>query len=254
MDEIAIGTQQPDYLDALCTIERRVGMPLKWLLFLVGMIFAWGMGRPRSSFLALLSILLYGMSNVLLSYLLYTNVRLALPVSRGAFMLSFIADLCFSSVLIHFTGGVGSDLYILYCLLALKAILFYPLWRAILIPLYGIGPLYVFLLYYNSGNFFFLADRQFLFRYILLFAVILGATYLGWLVEREQGALARLSSSLSQTRQELESKTELIQRTAQDLGNRVVELRSLQEGVKAISSALALESVLQLIVTNASKK
>ena len=63
----------------------------------------------------------------------------------------------------------------------------------------------------------------------------------------------QLSRNLLHTRQDLESKTELMQRTARDLGNRVMELRSLQEGVKAINSALALDKLLRLIVANAAQ-
>jgi len=242
-----------DYLNTLYATERRLGLPFKWLLFLAGMFIVWGTGQAHTSILVLLSFMFYGMSNVLFSYTTYAGRKFVLPVSRVLFFLSYLADILFSSVLIYFTGAIGSELYLLYCLLALKGVIYYPVWHELLVPLYLSGPLYISVLYYNSRSVFFLTDRGFLFRYLLLFGVVLTATYLAWLIERKQKWIVQLSHTLQRTRQDLEGKTELIQQTAQDLGNRVMELRSLQEGVKAINSALALENVLRLIVANASQ-
>ncbi len=245
--------QMQNYLSAVYAAERHLGIPFKWLLLLAGIVIVWGTGQTHTSFLVLLAFILYGMANVLASYLFYVGGRLVLPVMDIVLFVSYLADIFFATVLIYFTGAVGSEFYLLYCLLATKGVLYYPVWRPLLLPLYLSGPAYILVLYYSSRSFFFLTDRLFLIRYGLLLAVVLAVTYLGWLLESKQKWIGQLTRNLQQARQDLESKTELMQRTAQDLGNRVMELRTLQEGVKAINSALALENVLRLIVTNAAQ-
>ena len=248
-----IAWPQPNYVETVYGVERHLGVPLKWLLLVAGMFLAWSGAQPRVSALLLLSLALYGTSNVLFSYIFYADHKLALLTIRFVLGLSLVADIFFGSVMVYLSGGVGSEFYLLYGLFALKAAIYYPLGRHLVLPLYLIGPLYAFVLYYSSSSFFFLTDPSFLVRYALLLAVVLGATYVGWLAESKQEQLVQQSLALSRTRQDLESKTELMKRTAQDLGNRVMELRSLQEGVKAINSALALQNVLRLIVANASQ-
>ena len=46
----------------------------------------------------------------------------------------------------------------------------------------------------------------------------------------------------------LAQKTEVLQRTATDLGDRVLELRALQEVAKALATTLRTEETLQLVV------
>ncbi|NLS77000.1 MAG: GAF domain-containing protein [Chloroflexi bacterium] len=244
---------QPNYMETIYRVERHLGVPLKWVLLVVGMYLAWSGGQPRTSALLLLSVALYGTSNVLFSYIFYADRPLALLTIRFVLALSLVADIFFGSVMIYLSGGVSSEFYLLYALFALKAALYYPLGRYLVLPLYLIGPLYAFVLYYSSSSFYFLTDAGFLVRYALLLGIVLGASYVGWLAESKQELLVQQGLALSLARQDLESKTELMKRTAQDLGNRVMELRSLQEGVKAINSALALQSVLRLIVANASQ-
>ena len=93
-----------------------------------------------------------------------------------------MADILFASLLIYFTGTLGSELYLLYVLLAFKGVFYYPLWHPLLSPLYLVAPLYALVLYYDSRSLFFLTDRYFLTRYLLLFGVVLAVTYLGWLI------------------------------------------------------------------------
>jgi signal transduction histidine kinase len=242
-----------DHLHTIHVFERHLGIPLKWLLFIAGLALLWGSDRAHTSTLVLLAFALYGMANVLFSYLFYGARKLILLTSKVVLLFSYVADILFASLLIYFTGTLGSELYLLYVLLAFKAVFYYPLWRPLLTPLYLVAPFYVLVLYYDSRSLFFLTDRDFLMRYLLLFGVMLAVTYLGWLMEDRQKWIVQLSLRLVHTRQDLESKTELMQRTARDLGNRVMELRSLQEGVKAINSALALDKLLRLIVANAAQ-
>jgi PAS domain S-box-containing protein len=241
------------YLETLYLAERRISIPLKWVLFVGGLILVWGVAQAQTSFLKLLSFSLYGATNVLVSYVFLSQRKQAIPVVQGILLLSNTADVVFSSVLVYFSGGVGSELYLLYPLWALKTSLYYPLWPLLFLPIYFTGPLYVFVLYYSASSFYFLLDQSFLLRYGLILGISLLATYVGWLLSNRQRWLTQTSLSLTHTRQDLESQTELMKRTAQDLGNRLMELRSLQEGAKAINSALTLDDVLRLIVANASE-
>lgn len=241
-----------DYISTIYDSERRIGIPLRWLLFVSGMALVWGIERIGTSDIALISFSLYGAANVLLSYVFYADRRHSLPVLQALLLLAQTADLFLATVLVYFTGGVGSELYLLYCLLAFKSILYYALWPPLIIPAYAAGPLYALALYNSTSSFYFLLDSNFVIRYGLLFGTMLLATYLGWVLRTKQQWLNQLGVALNATRRDLESRTDLMKRTAQDLGNRVMELRSLQEGVTAINSSLTLGDVLRLIVDNAS--
>ena len=57
-----------------------------------------------------------------------------------------------------------------------------------------------------------------------------------------------LDAALVQQQAALAQKTEVLQRTATDLGDRVLELRALQEVAKALATTLRTEETLQLVV------
>ncbi|MGB9880957.1 MAG: ATP-binding protein, partial [Anaerolineae bacterium] len=97
------------------------------------------------------------------------------------------------------------------------------------------------------------SESVFLQRYVLLWSGILIAMYLSWWNERNYLSQVSLQRTLAERTVELDNKTRTMQQMATSLGNRVLELRTLQEGIKAINSALALEDVLRLIVANASQ-
>jgi signal transduction histidine kinase len=246
-------TSQYDYMEEIRHTERRISIPLKWLLFVYGVVILWRLQQPQTPTAAIVAFALYGAATVLLTAYFYSRRRLSAPVVRVALMLSLLSDSLFASLLIYFTGGLGSELYLLYCLLAIKAIIYCPLWIWILVGVYLCGPLYVLALYYRSSSLYFLSDRQFMVRYALLFLTAMLTTYLGWIKQSQQAALVRLGLNLAHSQQNLDGQTSLMKATAQDLGNRLIELRSLQEGIKAINSALALEAVLRHIVANASQ-
>lgn len=240
--------------------ERTLGLPLKIALLLLGVAMLWLLPGVEPSNAVVLVFILYGAITALETHLLVVARlgesshphrlagRLKLLV-----MTSFAMDILFASFLIYHSGGVESEFYLLYCVLAFKAAIYYPvLPRVIFLPFF-FGPLYVFVLWLRVERLNFLLDRGFLVRYALLFAVVLVGTYTAWLIDSAQKWAQGLNIRLEQKSQDLEQKTVTLQQTATNLGNRLLELRSLQEGVKAINAALAIDETLALIVTNASQ-
>lgn len=245
--------EHADYLNIVLRTERWVGLPAKWLLLLLG-IFVMDFWQMQQLFPPLMvGVVLYGLSNLVLTYLLVFGSSIARRSSRIIGFASYALDIAFATQVIYFSDGMRSDLYFLYALLALKSVIYYPLWRAVLVFPFTLGPLYALLLRVSVGGWFFLTEPFFLLRYGFLLCTVLAAMYLGWLNERGHLLEMNLRRHLAERNLDLDNKTRAMQQMASSLGNKVLELRTLQEGIKAINSALALEEVLRLIVTNASQ-
>jgi len=239
------------YLNSIIETEKGIGLAVKWLLLLVG-ILSTGFARTYRTFPWLTAgVLVYGSLNLLMTY------RLTSTHSREQgltmYWISYAADIVFASQVLYYSGGASSDMYLLYALLALKSAVYYPAWHAVLVFPMALGPLYVLILYLSLGSWYFLLEAGFLMRYLLLFAVVLVSVYAGWLNERSRLRETALRRRLAERTVDLDQKTGTMQQMATNLGIRVLELRTLQEGIKAINSALALEDVLRLIVANASQ-
>ncbi len=113
----------------------------------------------------------------------------------------------------------------------------WPMW-------YGVaflsGPFYLIPLYARAGSWNFVFDRNVQMSYALLLVMTLG----GWALARH---LYGLRSALAHERRDLAHKTEILQRTASDLGARVLELRALQDVAHHLSISLHLEQTLDVI-------
>ncbi len=249
---ISIPPPSLDYCkDGLMRVERRFGVPFRWGIFLVGSIGVWTTQQvpfPRAAALGLAVFMAFAFT---VSVLVYGPWRERVPVwfVPAATIIDSLAVL----FLIPYSGGVGSELYLLYFVLAIKVALCYPFvhWLIFLPFLYG--PLYILGVYLQIQSLLFLLSPAFVLRYLILFAMVLAALYVAWLLERRYRLIRGLNFALEEQGQELRRKTSVLQRTATDLGDRVMQLRSLQEGIKTINSAVALESLLAMIVANASQ-
>ncbi|MBC7262797.1 MAG: GAF domain-containing protein [Chloroflexi bacterium] len=242
-----------EYEEFIYRNERLFGTLLRWVLLAVGLIGTRFLQTFRyHSFLAL-GCLVYLIATVILTYVFVVEKELVQRASRNFYLGIYVLDIAFVSLVIYFSGGVSSEAFLMYGLLAIKGALYYPAWHsAVLISLF-LAPLYVLVLYLAAGSVYFLTDTDFWLRYALLFAGVLGGIYLGWVLEERQSYINTLDRELDLKSIDLDRKARVLQKTASDLGDRVLELRTLQEGIKAINSALALESVLRLIVANASQ-
>ena len=56
--------------------------------------------------------------------LFFAKPRHQMSLVRGALAYSYVTDVVFVSFLVYYTGGISSDMYLLYCLLAFKAATF----------------------------------------------------------------------------------------------------------------------------------
>jgi len=259
--------EMSDYWQLLYALEKKLVTPVRWLGLLIAVALLWlvhGRVLPRACVPALL---FYALVSAMVTAFWLTvpedmirsseEIRTRKPKLRrelqAMLFLLLLADAGFTSFLVFYSGGLDSELYLVYGLLALKAALTYPAFHGIIIGPFLFGPLYVYTLYLSNEGLFFLVDRHFLLRYGLLFALILVTAYLAHFLDARQQTVASLARWLTQQAQDLEHKTRTLQQTATELRNRVLELRSLQEGAKAINSDLALENVLRFIVNNASQ-
>lgn len=242
-----------DYLNLILRSERWIGLPAKWVLLGFGVVATSFAEKSRLFPFLTGGVVVYAVCSLVFTLLFLLRADVVRREARAVCFASYATDILFASHIIYYGGGVHSDLHFLYALLALRSVLYYPLWHNVLVFPFSMGLLYAVVIRLNLGTWYFLTESFFLYRYAFLAAMVLATLYLGWLSERSHLLEARLRRSLAERNLDLDNKTRTMQQMASNLGNRVLELRTLQEGIKAINSALALEDVLRLIVANASQ-
>jgi len=235
---------------SLTRIQRQVDVPTRWTLLVFGI---WVLYRTREGGVQgpwpwLVGA--YGLLALGVTVFWFRRAKDAAP-SRAAVALaygSYFADALFVCALIWRDGGLGSPLYILLVLLAVKALGASTLLPSLIWLPFAFGPLYVVALWLASGSLGFLRDSGFLGRYIPFWVWLIGIVLIGHeLVQRTRQAYS-LDVALAQQQAALAQKTEVLQRTATDLGDRLLELRSLQEVAKALATTLSTEETLELVV------
>lgn len=241
------------YSESTLESDRWIDLAVKGLLLALGLISTHFIETYRTFTWLTIGVLTYTLLSLVFVYLFGFGRRVVKQTGRAIHFASYAVDIAFASQVIYYGVDFSSEMYLLYALLALRSAVYYPFWPEVLVFPLSLGPLYVLVLRLSVGSWYFLTETSFLLRYGLLFAVVLAAIYLGWLNERSRLREDELQRSLAERTLELDAKTWATQQMAANLGNRVLELRTLQEGIKAINSALALEDVLRLIVANASQ-
>jgi len=250
-------SKQGDRTARLARVQQRFDLPGRWALLALGFWVVWraheagwaGIWPWILGAYALIALFTSGF---------WANHAESRQGGRAAHVLSYAAyaaDAIFVCALIWRDGGLGSPLYILLLLLALKAVALAQALPGMLWAPFVSGPLYVVALWLTAGNLAFLADPSFQARYLLMWAWLIGNVLIAWELARRSAQAAaawaeaaRLDAALLQQQVALAQKTEVLQRTATDLGDRVLELRSLQEVARGLASTLGLEETLQLIV------
>ena len=249
-------TSHPDeptsYLDLLLRSERFLGLPAKLVMLVIGLLALRSLAQTPALQPLAIGIALYGVSTLHFAYLVFFRPEEVERPGRRVLLTYYLLDIAFAA-LIMYLANPSSDSLFLLVLLALKSALYYPLWHEVFLLTLLLGPLAFIILRLNLQTWNFVADPFVLRRYLLLLAAVLASLYLSWLNEHNQTLQVRLRRSLDERTTDLDNKTHAMQQMATSLGNRVLELRTLQEGIKAINSALALEDVLRLIVANASQ-
>jgi NtrC-family two-component system sensor histidine kinase KinB len=245
--------ERAGYWESILESERWVGLSAKWLLLVLGLICTRFAETYRTFPWLTVGVVAYALMNLAFTLALRPNSEFVKEAGRTAYLISYASDIAFASLVIYYGTDLSNEVYLLYALLALESAIYYPVWPDVVILPIIQGPLYALVLRLSLGSWYFLASSTFWLRYGVLFGVVLATLYLGWLNERSRIREAFLKTSLADRSVELDAKTRATQQMAANLGNRVLELRTLQEGIKAINSALALEDVLRLIVANASQ-
>jgi two-component system phosphate regulon sensor histidine kinase PhoR len=150
---------------------------VRWFFWAAGLLSIWNYAQGDLSAGALVGLLLYLGLNIALIPILSRasfNLRRYLAVSL------LVIDLLFTSFLIYHTGGLLSQLFLLYFLLVFKAAIYYPYVHSVIFVSFLIFPLYMGTIYLSTGTLFFLQDQLFESRYALLLLVIFGGVYTAW--------------------------------------------------------------------------
>ncbi len=163
-------------------------------------------------------------------------------------MLGYGLDLGLTLYLIIASGGLTSPIWPLLIFEVLLPAFYLPWSWLTWVGAFASGPLYVLALWIQSGSLAFLPNPAFLIRYSLLFVAAIvtafAVEYLQDLRQRRQ----ELEDVLATREADLETQTKRLQGTAEDLGDRVLQLRSLQEVSRALAATLDLPDTLQVLV------
>ncbi|MCX7853460.1 MAG: ATP-binding protein [Caldilineales bacterium] len=162
--------------------------------------------------------------------------------------LGYGVDLGLVAWLLYVTGGLASPFWPLLGLQALFPVFYVSRPELIVLGAFAGGPLYALVLARHGGHFAFLTDSVFLARYLVLFVLALIATVAAESLHRLRRRQAELVETLARREMELDSQTRRLQRTAADLGDRVLQLRALQEMARGLATTLDLPETLQVLV------
>lgn len=232
---------------ALLDNERRLGLVSKWFLTALGILLWLISGRRPLVAIPPWPLLIYGIAT------LFFTVQWLRPVGRPRQLgwllaISNVFDVLFVGYLIADNVALADALALLYGLVALKVALTLPgAWAPPLVAALC-GPSYIAASYWARRSLAFLVDPAFLLRYLALAAVTLVAAVIGRVLAQRRQRISNLDAALKRQEADLAQKTQVLQRTATDLGARVLELRALHEMARTLSSTLHLEETLQLIV------
>ncbi len=228
--------------------ELRYSIPVKWLLLAIGV---WQLTQEPTAQVQL-AVGLYALVTVATT-VYFASARSSRLHSTLPYWLSQLADVIFVTVLIALGEGIASPLYLFYPVLALKSLVYGPDARWLVWLPFAYGPLYALALAVSYGSLGFLADPYFLTRYLLLLLLIFGIAGASLVLAGRLSEVDRLRIALAARSEDLAAQARTLQRTATDLGDRVLELRALQEVAKALSATLYLNDTLRTIADRLSR-
>ncbi len=162
--------------------------------------------------------------------------------------LGYVLDMAMVVGIIVLSGGFASPFWVLLALQSTLPATYMTGTALIWFGTFATGPLYVLALWLQSGSLAFLFDPIFVARFlILLLAAIMGA-FASERVHLLQFQVQDLQQTLATREADLDAQTTRLQRTAADLGDRVLQLRSLQEVSRALATTLDLPETLQVLM------
>ncbi|NOX62635.1 MAG: GAF domain-containing protein [Chloroflexi bacterium] len=194
------------------------------------------------------TLLLAWLGYAMLSAAAFLALRQFPSISTVIHVANYGLDVGLILVLIHVSGGLISPYWPLLAFQALFPAFYSPWPYLAWVGAFGSGLFYVVALWLQGGSFAFLSEPLFLARYVILFAMAIAVAVAAdqWhqALRREQALKDRLATREAA----LDAQTGRLQRTAADLGDRVLQLRSLQEVARELAATLDLPQTLQVLV------
>jgi signal transduction histidine kinase len=211
---------------------RFVDALARWIYWGVGAFGVWNYQQGDLSAGAILGLLLYLGLNVALIFMSRADKP---ALRRYLALVSYVVDLIFASFLVYYTGGLLSQLYLLYCLLPFKAAVYSPYVQRIIFVSFLIFPLHIFTLWLSTGGTIaFLFDEAFLARYALMLSVVFAGMYTAW----------NLDSRHRQTRNLLEQ----LEIKHHQVNERRRELRAVLDSI--VDGVVVVDSWMNLLMIN----
>ncbi len=162
--------------------------------------------------------------------------------------LGYVLDMAMVVILIVLSGGFASPFWVLLALQAMLPAIYVPKPALVWFGAFATGPLYVLALWLQSDNLAFLFDPIFIARFLLLLLAAVMGAFASEHVHLLQFRVQELQQTLATREKDLDTQTTRLQRTAADLGDRVLQLRSLQEVARALAATLDLPETLQVLM------
>ncbi len=165
----------------------------------------------------------------------------------GAVWIAIGADTLLGAVVVSGTTDLSSFLPV-YALVAWRALSGYGRNQASLVPLFAIGPLFLFqFLLSRAGSVSLTVSEQWSAAGVL--AVSLGCGIVAIITgARQQQLITRLRNELQRERNTREARVEELEHLANELRLRMRERHALEEGLRAVTSTLSLDDVLEQIL------
>ncbi len=167
---------------------------------------------------------------------------------RWLLSLTYLLDMGLTLIIITISGGLSSPFWAMIILEVLLPAFYFPWPMFIWIGAFLSGPLYALTVGLHAQTLVFLRDPLFLTRYAILFVgAIAGALAVQQLLESQERE-KNLRISLATREADLATQTQQLQRTASDLGERVLQLRALQEVARSLAVTLNLRETNRALI------
>ncbi len=185
---------------------------------------------------------------LLLSLILLLALQRWKRGQRWLLAFDYALDMGLTLAIIGFSGGFSSPFWMLLLIQVILPAFYFPWPAFIWFGAFLSGPLYAITLWAQSQSLAFLRDPIFLVRYALIFAgAIAGALAVQQLIEAQERE-KQLRNTLATREADLAAQTKQLQRTASDLGERVLQLRALQEVARSLTVTLDLRETNRALI------
>jgi len=169
---------EPGGIQWLYTLERRAVLPVKWLMCLLCLALVF-IRSPEHlpSLVEFVLLVFYFFSNLVFSYLIFFR-RVTPEQLRPVSILSFSIDVFVMASFIYLTGGIDSDYFILFFLVILRGMGFFPTARLNVIANIVVGLIYVGTLILAGHDSQILHAQEFYQKVLLVVGVVLLSWFL----------------------------------------------------------------------------